>query len=151
MKKTFMIVFCAVIFLALSSCTTYTFVAPIGEWQSDNPSITLNIADKERDHYGTYIRDGEELKIYMVFSHVSNRLAIYDAIVQDENFNGSWEDWTYFGGLWVEKGDKIHYKLLPTWQDMYGIKEIVFTKIADYDDNGQLVDASPVQPEDNGG
>ena len=151
MKKTLLIVFCAVIFLALSSCTTYTLVVPVGKWQSDDPTITLDITKAERGGYGTYVKDGEETEIYFVFGHVSNLLSIYDTIVQDENYHGGWDAYTYFCGNWKVKDDKLYLNLKPTWRNMYGIDQIVFTKIADYDDNGQLVDASPVQPEDNGG
>jgi len=146
MKKAFLIVFCTLLFLALSSCTTYKLVVPVGLWQSDDPQITLDIANAERDAFGTYVRDGEEIEIYMVFGHVSNLLSIYNAIVMDESFKGTWDSFTYYGGKWEKRGDKIYYTLLTKWREMHGIKEIVFTKIADYDDNGQLVDTSPVQP-----
>jgi len=147
MKKTLLFVCCTILVLALASCTTYELVVPVGLWQSDDPQITLNITDEDGSYYGTYIRDGKEIKIYVVFGHVSNLLSIYNAIVQDENFDGSWDDYTYFVGHWEVKDDKLYQNLFPTWQDMNGIKEIVFTKIADYDDEGQIVDTSPAQPQ----
>jgi hypothetical protein len=108
-------------------------VVPIGLWQSDDPSITLDITNEERGHYGTYVKDGEEIEIYIVFGHVSNLLSIYDAITQDENFKGPYDDYEYFVGTWKNEGDILNFYLKQTWQEMHGIKEIVFTKIADYE------------------
>lgn len=133
MKKLFLIIFCAVLFFGLSSCTTYKLVVPVGLWQSDNPSITLDIENEERAHYGTYIKDSEEVVIYIVFGHVSNLLSVYDEIVNDDNYKGVWDDYEYFVGHWKVKDDKIYFALLPKWQEMHGIKEIVFTKIEDYE------------------
>ena len=132
MKKIFLVVSCTLLLVALSSCTTYKLVAPVGLWQSDDPSITLNIANEERDCYGTYVMDGEEIEVYAVFGHVSNLLSIYDAIVVDEDYKGGWDEYTYFGGNWEVRDDKLYLTLKPTWQEMHGIKEIVFTKTADY-------------------
>ena len=133
MKKIFLATYLIVLLLILSSCTTYKLIVPVGLWQSDNPSITLDITEDDRDHYGTYVKDGEEIEIYIGFGHVSNRLFIHDAIIQDENFKGSMDDYEYFAGSWEVKDDKIYYTLLPKWKEMHGIDEIVFTKIADYD------------------
>jgi len=129
MKKLMILFVCCVIpVLALSSCTTYELVVPVGFWQSDNPAIMLDITDEDRDHYGTYVIDGEEIEIYIVFGHVSNRLFVYDAIVQDENYKGAWDDYTYFCGPWEAKGGELYFTLLPKWKEMHGIDEIVFTK-----------------------
>jgi|GEM_PF-3239246 len=140
MKKISLFIYCAVIVLALSSCTTYKLVVPVGKWQSDDPSIMLDITDGERDHYGTYVRNGKEITIYFVFGHVSNLLSVYDAIVMDENFKGGVDDYEYFVGNWGVEDDKLYLNLKPNWRDMYGIDQIVFTKIMDYDDKGQLVE-----------
>ena len=134
MKKIVLIVCCGILFLALSSCTSYELVVPVGIWQSDDPSITLDIANDVSDpNFGTYVRDGEEIEIYIVFGHVSNLLSIYDAIVLNENHKGGWDDWTYFVGNWDIKDDKLYLILKSKWREMHGIDKIVFTKIADYE------------------
>ena len=133
MKKICIIICCAIILLTLSSCTTYELVVPAGLWQSDDPQITLDITDEEIVYNGVYVRNGEEIDICIGFGNVSNRLFIHDAIILDENFEGYWEDYLYFSGPWEVKDDKLYLTLLPKWQEMYGIEEIVFTKIADYE------------------
>ena len=87
----------------------------------------------EGRNYGTYIRDGEEIEIHIVFGHVSNALSIYDSFVLDDNRREAWDVYTYFTGRWEVKDDKLHLTLLPKWREMYGIDKIVFTKIADYE------------------
>ena len=133
MKKVFLLICCTILVLTLSSCTTYKLVVPVGLWQCDNPAITLDIKDDELDHYGTYVMDGEEIEAYIVFGDVSNLLSVYGTIVQDENYKGDWDDYTYFVGHWEVRDDKLYFNLLPKWQEMHGIDEIVFTKIADYE------------------
>ena len=138
MKKICIVIYCFIVMLILSSCTTYVFITPVGLWQSDDPQITLNITNEDeeqnqdRDHYGTYIKNGEEIEIYIVFGHVSNLLSVYDAIILDKNFKGTMDEQTLFCGHWEVKDGKLYFTLLPKWQGMYGIKEIVFTKTADY-------------------
>ena len=134
MKKVILLICCTILVLTLSSCTTYKLVVPVGLWQCDNPAITLDITtDEALEYYGIYVMEGEKTEILIVFGDVSNLLSIYDAIIQDENHEGGFDDWTYFCGHWEVKDDKLYFKLLPTWAEMHGIDEIIFTKIADYE------------------
>jgi len=128
MKNIVLFLSCILI-LVLTSCNTYEFEVPLlGLWQSDNPTITFEVTDDSGGYYGTYIKDGEEVGIVVVFSEFNNRFSIYNSIIAGENFNESMSDYEYFHGAFTIEGDKIYYTLLPHWQEAHGVKEIVFTK-----------------------
>jgi len=130
MKKVALLL-CSILLFVFASCTTYKMMIPIGLWQSDDLSITLDITSEVREHYGTYIKDGKEVEIVVVFSHLNNQFYIYDKIIDDENQEGSMTDYEYFCGTFNVEDDKIYYTLLPKWEGMHGVKEIIFTKVVD--------------------
>jgi len=73
-------------------------------------------------------KDGEEIEIAINFSHLNNRFSIYP--VDEEGNVRANSDYEYFHGTFELKEDKVYYTLLPKWQEMHGVKEIIFTKIA---------------------
>ena len=120
---------CVIIMILLTSCNTYEYVVPsLGVWQSDNPYIKFDVTDDSGMYDGIYNRDSEEIGVVVVFSNFNNRIRIYNIIIRDEYYPGSTGDYLYFSGKFKFEEDRIIYTLLPHWQAMRGIEEIIFIK-----------------------
>ena len=124
--------------ILLTSCTTFKFVSPsIGTWKSDDPIITINVTSEGWSHYGTFVKDDEEVEVEFVFGHVSNVLFIYDLVLKDENrkrIEGgkiamSGREYTHFTGRYKIENDTIYYDLGVNGQ--HGVEKIIFRKITD--------------------
>jgi len=116
--------------ILLTSCTTFKFVSPsIGTWKSDDPIITINVTSEGWSHYGTFVKDSEEVDVKFVFGHVSNVLFIYDIIVEDKNREKAMSEYAYFTGRYRIENDTIYYDLGVNGQ--HGVEKIIFRKITD--------------------
>ena len=124
MKKVSLFLLCGIFLLMLTSCNTYEFTTPsLGLWRSNNPVITFEVTDESGRYYGTYVKEGEEIEIRVSFGRLSNIIEIYDIAVETQN--GATR---YFTGRFEIKGNKMYLKFTSYAQEIYGIKQIVFTK-----------------------
>ena len=141
MKKFICFLLLCVVLTILTACANEPFERPEpGIWVSDNPAITINISPEYRITpygaypsipYGVYIRDAEELNIIAGFSDpFNNVLTIHNAAFLGPNRLIG--DSALFSGRITIDGDRFYFRLNPRWQEEYGIREIVFTRIGDY-------------------
>jgi hypothetical protein len=128
MKK--IVLLMSLFLVMLTSCNHYEEVLPvIGIWQSDYPEITIKVTDDGGVYYGIWTKDGEETEIRIGFSHLNNQFYIFD-ITYDNIASGAN---TKFSGRFIVEENRMYYTLLPTWEEIHGVKEIVFTRVGDYE------------------
>jgi len=117
--------------IILTSCTAaYHITVPVGQWQSDFASLTFEKKNEDEGYtYGTYVKDGEVVDVFIVFSHINNLFSIRD--MEDMHENGTGNQYEYFCGRYTVTDDKMYCTLLPHWETMHDVKEIVFTRVVE--------------------
>ena len=142
MKKKILLVSVCVVLLGMMSSCNFKYVAPaIGLWQGDTILIDFSVPEDDGNYYrkwykddgryyGKWYKDDEEIDILVCFSQVGPSMDIFD--LKHEGTNVSY-DMLYFAGRAKVENDKIYYTLLPHFEEMYGVKEIVFTKCSEDD------------------
>lgn len=134
----------------LSACTvSMQGTLPYGVWQNETLGLTLNITEPveikiiqppieaidstkpieyERMVYtGTYVVDGVETDIFILFSNHAKEFDIFDAAEYPAVY-----DEAYFHGSYKFDDEELRYNVIGLWEERTGIPEIIFTKIEDY-------------------
>ena len=130
MKK-IMLFMCVALCLILAGCNPFKFVPPAtGTWASDFPILTfLVLDDGDGVYYGTYNKDGQDVEVVFCFSGFGSHFQVY--FVQEDNKHSVDSEYRCFGGNYKIEDDKIYYTLRRDFKELYGITEIVFTRISD--------------------
>lgn len=114
---------------------------PYGVWQNETLGLTLNITEpieleqlEERFNgtffRGTYVIDGVETEVFIIFSPYTHEFDIFDALVATESVDQGRE--SYFHGTFKFDDEELRYNVIGWWEEKTGIPEIIFTKIEDY-------------------
>jgi hypothetical protein len=139
MKAKYGLILILIVLLALKSGCSTRGKLPYGAWQSDNPYIILHVIHDVYNnpdnpvglYCGQYEKDGQIIDIFFRFNSGYKGMAIYDP--SDFREGRLYGDNPYFSGTYNYAKDKLVYKLKPHWKEEHGIKEIIFTKIQDYE------------------
>jgi len=139
MRKVFSLVLLLGLLISLiSSCAPNVLRPfPYGKWENVDIGLVLDIdpmgaIQHEEQYHGKFMEDGEVIDVYVFFVITHGRIYI----LRESEWPSSGpdnHDSTIFGGTYRLRGDRLHYKLTPYWQEQTGITDtIIFEKIEEY-------------------
>jgi len=136
MKKLSIAILCLlfVMLISLSACVNSLGQLPYGKWESHKPYILLDINPQNEEFLGICIQEEEQIDVLITFPFLWKEFDIYKLSDKDSLLEPDSYKLALFNGSYRIRGDKLHYKLKPYWQEKSGVTHtIVFTKIEEYE------------------
>ena len=134
------VIMATLIFLLMMFLLMYSFrnvstrsETPYGVWQSQDPSLTLDVDPNHRLkglYYGTYTVNDVTIDVYAEFISVYDQLSIYPlSALEPDGLNGNH---VIFSGPFKMRNGQLICEANPGTRERTGYTRIVFDKIKDY-------------------
>lgn len=131
------------IFLVLitgtSSCVAMREM-PYGRWENADLGMVLDVNPifyPERDFPGfpgTYMKDAEEIAIFVFFSHIHGGFAMWREVDAPEWSGHNYDLALYRGTYRLSVGNQLWLRLDQASREQTGLDTIVFERIAEYEE-----------------